>query len=75
MICFADPEFHKRETSLLGSRNATPEDFSKVLDAMRQGLTPTDALVTHRASLDEAPGNFPVWIKPETGVIKALIEI
>ena len=74
-ICFADPEFHKRETSLLGSRNATPEDFAKVFDAMREGLVPTEALVTHRVSLDEAPGSFPVWIKPETGVIKALIEI
>jgi 2-desacetyl-2-hydroxyethyl bacteriochlorophyllide A dehydrogenase len=74
-ICFADPEFHKRETSLLASRNATPEDFSKVIDAMRHGLVPTEALVTHRVSLDEAPGSFPIWVKPETGVIKALIEI
>jgi 2-desacetyl-2-hydroxyethyl bacteriochlorophyllide A dehydrogenase len=74
-ISFDDPEFHKRETSLLGSRNATPEDFSKVFDAMRQGRVPTDALVTHRASLDEAPDGFPAWIKPETGVVKALIEI
>ena len=74
-ICFADPEFHKRETSLLGSRNATPEDFAKVFEAMREELVPTDALVTHRVSLDEAPSSFPIWIKPETGVIKALIEI
>ncbi|HEY1779419.1 MAG TPA: zinc-binding alcohol dehydrogenase family protein [Roseiarcus sp.] len=74
-ISFADPEFHKRETSLLGSRNATQEDFSKVFAAMREGRIPTDALVTHRAALDEAPGGFPLWIKPETGVIKALIEI
>ena len=74
-ISFPDPEFHKRETSLLGSRNATPEDFSRVFDAMREGRVPTDALVTHRAALDEAPGSFPLWIKPEAGVIKALIEI
>jgi 2-desacetyl-2-hydroxyethyl bacteriochlorophyllide A dehydrogenase len=74
-ICFADPEFHKRETSLLGSRNATPEDFAKVFGAMRDGLVPTEAFVTHRVSLDEAPGSFPLWTKPETGVIKALIEI
>ena len=58
-ICFADPEFHKRETSLLGSRNATRQDFAKVFEAMREGLVPTDALVTHRVSLDEAPGSFP----------------
>jgi 2-desacetyl-2-hydroxyethyl bacteriochlorophyllide A dehydrogenase len=74
-ICFADPEFHKRETSLLGSRNATPEDFANVFEAMREGLVPTEALVTHRVSLDEAPASFPIWANPETGVIKALIEI
>ncbi len=74
-ISFPDPEFHKRETSLLGSRNATPEDFSTVFEAMRGGLVPTEALVTHRVALEEAPGGFPIWIKPETGVIKALIEI
>ena len=74
-ICFPDPEFHKRETTLMGSRNATREDFSKVFDAMREGRVPTDALITHRVALEEAPANFPLWIKPEAGVIKALIEI
>jgi 2-desacetyl-2-hydroxyethyl bacteriochlorophyllide A dehydrogenase len=74
-ISFADPEFHKRETTLLGSRNATPDDFSEVFHALRQGLVPTDALVTHRVTLDEAPANFPVWIRPEAGVIKALVEV
>ena len=50
-ICFADPEFHKRETSLLGSRNATPEDFAKVFEAMREG-THTDRRARH-------PSRFP----------------
>lgn len=74
-IGFSDPEFHKRETSLLGSRNATAEDFSTVVEAMRRGLAPAEAFVTHRASLDAAPAGFPAWIRPESGVIKALIEI
>ena len=74
-ISFADPEFHKRETTLLSSRNATRRDFDDVLAAMRGGLIPTGALATHRAPLDEAPARFPLWIRPETGVIKAIIEI
>ncbi len=74
-ISFADPKFHARETSLLGSRNATREDFVEVFSAMRDGLVPTEALATHRASLDKSPALFSEWIKPETGVIKALIEI
>ena len=74
-ISFADPKFHAREISLLGSRNATREDFSKVFDAIREGRVPTEALATHRASLDDAPACFPEWIEPKTGVIKALIKI
>ncbi|MGU0171218.1 hypothetical protein ACVXG8_02955 [Escherichia coli] len=27
---FSDPEFHKKKTTMMGSRNATPEDFAKV---------------------------------------------
>jgi threonine dehydrogenase-like Zn-dependent dehydrogenase len=74
-ISFADPKFHAREISLLGSRNATREDFVEVFAAMRDGLAPTEALATHRASLEDSPAHFPEWIRPETGVIKALIEI
>lgn len=74
-ISFEDPEFHKRETTLLASRNATPEDFLEVFRAMRQGLVPTDALLTHRARLEDSPERFPIWIAPESGVIKAMIEI
>jgi 2-desacetyl-2-hydroxyethyl bacteriochlorophyllide A dehydrogenase len=74
-ISFDDAEFHKRETTLLASRNATPEDFFEVFRAMRDGRVPTDALVTHRASLEQAPERFPFWITPAAGVIKALLEI
>ena len=74
-ISFSDPEFHKRETTLLGSRNATPEDFAFVFATMREGLIPTAALNTHRATLDEVIAIFPLWMKPETGVIKAIIEV
>jgi 2-desacetyl-2-hydroxyethyl bacteriochlorophyllide A dehydrogenase len=74
-ITFNDPEFHKRETSLLGSRNATRQDFEAVLDAMRRGLVPVAALASHRASLDEATDLVPTWSTPEAGVIKALVEL
>ncbi|PUA18294.1 zinc-binding alcohol dehydrogenase family protein [Glaciimonas sp. PCH181] len=73
-ISFSDPEFHKRETTLLGSRNATVEDFETVLTAMRAGLVPTQLLNTHRTTLDALPGIFPEWLKPSAGVIKALVE-
>jgi 2-desacetyl-2-hydroxyethyl bacteriochlorophyllide A dehydrogenase len=73
-IAFSDPEFHKRETTLLASRNATAEDFSHVLDAMKAGQVPTGLLNTHRATLDTLPALFRDWLVPGAGVIKAIVE-
>lgn len=74
-IVFADPEFHKRETTLMGSRNATRADFDTVFATLRAGKIPTERLNTHRATLDEAPAAFAHWLLPSSGVVKALIEI
>ena len=74
-IGFAGPEFHKRETTIKGSRNATIEDFREVIEAMTSGRVQVAKLITHHGSLEQAVEGFPVWIKPETGVIKAMIEI
>lgn len=74
-IRFNDPEFHKRETTLLGSRNATPEDFETVVDALRAGQVPSDALLTHSMNLDEVPERFAGLLDPAAGVIKAMVRI
>jgi threonine dehydrogenase-like Zn-dependent dehydrogenase len=73
-ISFSDPDFHKREMTLKGSRNATRDDFEYVLACMREGRVPTRAIHTHRAPLLDVPAALPEWLKPETGVIKALVE-
>lgn len=73
-ISFADPEFHKRETTLLGSRNATTEDFETVLAAMRAGQIPDAALNTHRLRLAEVPDGFKSLLDPARGVVKAIVE-
>lgn len=73
-ISFSDPEFHKRETTLLGSRNATVEDFETVLAAMRAGQIPDAALNTHRFALADAPAEFKKLLDPTLGVVKAVVE-
>lgn len=72
-ITFNDPEFHKRETTLLGSRNATSEDFDTVLQAMREGRIPA-GLNTHRMALADVPAGFPMLLDPTAGVVKAIVE-
>ena len=73
-ISFSDPEFHKRETTLLASRNATAEDFETVLDAMRAGKIPDQALNTHRMALSDTPTDFKNLLDPKRGVVKAIVE-
>jgi 2-desacetyl-2-hydroxyethyl bacteriochlorophyllide A dehydrogenase len=73
-IAFSDPEFHKREATLLASRNATTEDFETVLAAMRAGHVPSAALATHRMKLADVPGSFARLLDPAQGVIKAIVE-
>jgi len=74
-ITFEDPDFHRKEMSLLGSRNATSEDFARVMDAIRQGQVPVDRLVTHRTRLTDAPRDLAAWATQKHGLIKAIIEI
>jgi len=73
-ISFSDPEFHKREATLLSSRNATTADFETVLAAMRAGEVPVAALATHRLQLADLPRDFAGLLDPDQHVIKAIVE-
>jgi 2-desacetyl-2-hydroxyethyl bacteriochlorophyllide A dehydrogenase len=72
-ITFEDADFHRREMTLLGSRNATTEDFDQVIRAMNEGLIPLDKLITHRTTLSDAVRNLPRWATEKAGLVKALI--
>ncbi len=74
-ISFMDPDFHRKELTLLGSRNATAEDFDRVVAAIRDGSAPVDRLVTHRTDLRCAVLDIPRWASEKSGLIKAIVEI
>jgi threonine dehydrogenase-like Zn-dependent dehydrogenase len=74
-IVFSDPEFHKRELTLMGSRNACAEDFDKVLAAVRGGTIDAESYITHRSTFEEMIGRFESWLNPENKVIKAMVEL
>lgn len=74
-ITFNDPEFHKRETTLLGSRNATREDFENVVNGLKSGIIKSKGFVTHSTKFSSMIESFQTWTQPDSGVIKAVIEM
>lgn len=74
-VTFNDPNFHKRELTLMASRNAHPADFPRIIRLIESRRIDTTPWITHRSSFEEVPAVFPSWTKPETGVIKAMIEL
>lgn len=74
-ITFSDPEFHKKELTLIGSRNATRADFECVVSLMESGAINAEAMITHRAPLADVPARMPQWCDPAHQVIKAMISI
>ena len=74
-VAFNDPNFHKREITLLASRNALPADFSRIIRLIENGRINTTPWITHRADLSELTEVFPHWTQPASGVIKAMISV
>jgi 2-desacetyl-2-hydroxyethyl bacteriochlorophyllide A dehydrogenase len=74
-VTFNDPNFHRRELTILASRNARPEDFRRIISLIEAQRIDTSPWITHRASLSDVVAEFPLWTKAETGVIKAMIEV
>lgn len=71
-ISFSHPEFHKREATLMSSRNATRVDFEHVIGSMKKGLVDPTTYITHRVSFDQIQSEFESWLDPANGVIKAM---
>ncbi|MDV3307837.1 MAG: zinc-binding alcohol dehydrogenase family protein [Cyclobacteriaceae bacterium] len=72
-IAFSHPEFHKREGTLMSSRNATRRDFDRVIRAISEGKVDPEAYITHRVTFAAAGEAFPSWLDRKSGVIKAMV--
>ncbi len=72
-VTFHDPLFHSREMTLLATRNALPEDFDWVIENVAAGKIDTSAWLTHHATPEGLIEEFASWLRPETGVIKAML--
>lgn len=74
-IRFDDAEFHKRETRIIGSRNALNADFERVMAAMRNNSLPVEALCSAILSLHELPARLPQLAQSRDDLIKAIVKL
>ena len=69
------PILHRREVTIMASRNALAGDFTRIISLIEDGQIDTQPWITHHAKFDEMIEVFPTWLKPESGVIKAVVEM
>lgn len=66
---------HRRELTILASRNALPDDFTRIIKLIGEGTINTDKWITHHAGFADVGREFPSWTDPSTGVLKAIIHV
>jgi 2-desacetyl-2-hydroxyethyl bacteriochlorophyllide A dehydrogenase len=74
-VNFQDTLFHRKEISLLASRNALPTDFDYIIEQIETGKIDTMPWISHRADLEEFPEKIKEWLNPESKVIKAVLNL
>ena len=74
-ITFYDPEFHRKELTLMSSRNATAADFAYVIRMLERGRINLNPWITHRTHLTSVPDRFSTWLDRSQGVVKAMIDV
>jgi 2-desacetyl-2-hydroxyethyl bacteriochlorophyllide A dehydrogenase len=72
-ITFHDPDFHRRELTLLSSRNAKADDFQRIIGYLEAGRIDLTPWITHRATSETVIEEFPHWFERDSGIIKAMI--
>jgi len=74
-VHFPHPLLHRRELSVLASRNALAGDFTRIIQLIEDGKINTNPWMTHSATLEEVPQRFAEWMNPESAVMKAVVSL
>mgnify|MGYP000048557684 CR=1 FL=1 len=69
------PVMHRRELSILASRNALSRDFSRIISLIEESRIDTRPWITHTVPFDDVIDAFPTLLDPASGVIKAVVEM
>lgn len=74
-LAFTQPLMHRREMTFLASRNAVSPEFTRIVRLIEGGMLDTRPWITHTAPFEGMVEAFPGWMKPEAGVVKAMVEV
>ena len=67
--------FVQKELDILGSRNATPEDFRAVIQMLEARQFPVEDAITHRVRMEDAPAVLAEWDREPARFGKILVEV
>jgi 2-desacetyl-2-hydroxyethyl bacteriochlorophyllide A dehydrogenase len=73
-VSLFDPDLHRREATILASRNSTPAEHHRVLELMESGRVDVSAWPTECASPEAMGERFPLWLHRQAGVVKSVVE-
>lgn len=73
-VSLFDPDLHRREATILASRNSTPAEHHRVLDLMESGQIDVTSWPTECAPRRIMQERFPAWLNREAGIVKAVID-
>ena len=74
-ISIHHPTMHRREMTLMSSRNAVASEFGQVMSLMESGKIDTNPWITHRSTMESLSGDFPTFLDPTAQVLKAMVHI
>ena len=69
------PVMHRRELSILASRNALSRDFTRIISLIEEGRIDTRPWITHELAFADTIEAFPSLLDPARGVIKAVVTL
>lgn len=72
---FHDPLFHKKELTLMASRNALSNDFRNIISLIERGEINTDFWISHTIEFDELASKFEPLFFSKESVVKAVVRL
>jgi len=74
-IAFETKYFVMKELDIRGSRNALPEDFRAVIKYLKQGICPTDRLISMICPPESAKDALDKWAEQPAKVFRILVKL